>query len=198
MRQLRPTVLAVVLALLSVASSRNAEAQGHRPFDLALSGGPTFLTGADRGFYKVGFHGQISALVPIHAAGFTLRADAIYLDMPGRNRSTQTVPTGPDTLLIGDLNVFGGALSAVVYPGSPSASVRPYLNVGGGLYRVQSEGVLYGQKVSGTDTKPGVVGGVGVSFPVGRTRAFAEARVHNIFADGGAARIYPVSLGLIF
>jgi hypothetical protein len=191
-------VLTAVLALLSAAAPRSAAAQGHRPFDLALSGGPTFLTGADRGFYKVGYHGQISALVPIHAAGFTLRADAIYLDVPGRDRSTQTVAGAPDTLLIGDLNVFGGALSAVVYPGSPSASVRPYLNVGGGLYRVESEGILYGQKVSGTETKFGVLGGVGVTFPVGRTRAFAEARVHNIFADGGSARIYPVSLGLIF
>ena len=133
----------------------------------------------------------------MRAADLTLRLDAAYLGVPGRNKSTQTVPGAPDTLLIGDLSVFAGTLSAQI-ESSPSRAVRTYLTIGGGFYRLESKGVLYGQDVSASGTKAGVAGGVGVNFPVLGRRGFVEARVHNIFSDGTSARIYPLSVGILF
>jgi hypothetical protein len=197
MRLVRSSVAAAIL-LCAAAAARPAAAQSSRPFGFGVSAGPTFLTGADRAFYNMGYNGQLSVLVPIPAAGFTLRADAVYLGVPGRNKSTQTYPGGPDTLLVGDLSLFGGVVSAVISPSAGSRALQPYLNFGGGVYRVESEGVLYGQSVSGADTKFGVLGGVGVSFPLRKTRGFLEARVHNVFTDGGSSRVYPISVGLLF
>jgi hypothetical protein len=75
---------------------------------------------------------------------------------------------------------------------------RPYVLFGPGLFRVEQEGVLYDQPVSGAQSRFGISAGGGVAFPVGPLAAFAEARVHNVFADGGSARLYPIVVGVQF
>ncbi|HET7456242.1 MAG TPA: hypothetical protein VFJ74_01220, partial [Gemmatimonadaceae bacterium] len=107
MRLVRLAATAAALVLVSAGVARpTAAQQAHRPFHVAVSGGASFVTGEDRDFYKVGFNGQLSAIVPLRTLGFALRADVSFLGVPGRNRSTQTYPGGPDTLFIGDLSVM--------------------------------------------------------------------------------------------
>ena len=169
-----------------------------RPFSLGIAGGPTFVTGEDRDFYKIGWHVQGSVGVPIPGWSMALRADAMYHRVPGRNRSTQTVAGAPDTLFIGDLSLLGFTANALLYTGSPTSLVRPYIIAGFGPYRIENKAVLYGQAVTATATKMGVAGGIGISLNALVTRLYAEARVHNVFAEGGSARVYPLTVGFLF
>lgn len=170
-----------------------------RPFNFALAGGTALVTGEDRDFYRPGYHIQGSVGVPLPARfRLSLRADAMYETIPGRNRSTQTYPGGPDTLLIGDMSVMSGTVSAIYHIGRSQTGVRPYVLAGPGIFRVESKGTLYGQPAEASDTRFGVSAGGGVAFPMGPVTGFAEARVHNVFAEGGSARLYPIVFGVQF
>ena len=170
-----------------------------RPYTFSVAGGTALVTGEDRDYYSPGFHLQGSVGVALPARyRLSLRADAMYERVPGRDRSTQRYPGGPDTLLIGDLSVLSGTVSAVYHVGGLQRAVRPYVLLGPGLFRLEQEGVLYDQPVSGAESRFGVSAGGGVAFPVGPLAAFAEARVHNVFADGGSARLYPIVVGVQF
>ena len=199
------TLLAALL-LTAAATSTRLEAQAtaaaplpSRPFSFAVAGGTALVTGEDRDYYQPGYHFQGSVSVPLPARfGLSIRADAMFEKVPGRDKSTQTYPGGPDTLLIGDLSLLSGTVSAVYHIGRNQSAVRPYVLAGPGVFRVEQKGILYGQPVSGADTRFGISGGGGIAFPIGRLSAFAEARVHNVFAEGGSARVYPIVLGLLF
>jgi hypothetical protein len=169
-----------------------------RPFTIGISGGATFVTGEDRDFYNTGYNAQGSIGIPLPGLSMALRIDAMYHKIPGQNRSTQTVAGAPDTLFIGDLSLLGFTANAQFYTGSPTSLVRPYVIAGAGPYRIENKGVLYGQNVSASATKMGVTGGIGVTVNALATRLFAEARVHNVFADGGSARVYPLTVGFFF
>jgi hypothetical protein len=169
-----------------------------RPFTLGIAGGSTFVTGEDRDFYNPGYHVQGSVGVPIPGLSMALRVDAMYHHIGGRNRSTQTVAGAPDTLFIGDLSLLGFTANAQLYTGSPTSLVRPYVIAGVGPYRIENKGVLYGQSVTASATKMGVTGGIGVTVNALVTRLFVEARVHNVFAEGGSARVYPLTVGFFF
>jgi hypothetical protein len=189
----------IALAMGGVFSAAKASAQTPvRPFTLGIAAGPTFVTGEDRDFYRTGFHVQGSVGVPIPGFSMGLRADAMYHRIGGRNRSTQTFPGGPDTLLIGDLSLLGFTANVQLYTGTPTSLVRPYVIAGAGAYRIENKAVLDGQPATATATKIGVTGGVGITVNALVTRLFAEARVHNVFAEGGSARVYPLTVGLFF
>ena len=184
-----------VVAIVGLVS--RAQAQTPRPFRLAVSGGATLLAGEDRDFFRDGFNLAGSVRVNVPAAQIGLRFEAAYHGVGGRNKSDQTVPGGPDTLLLGDFSVLSATVAAA-YDLVPPSPARPYLLVGGGLFRTEAHAVKYGQPVRGTATDFGVTAGVGVNFHLGTLSAFAEARVHNIFGDGGSARLYPVAVGVVF
>lgn len=187
----------LVLALVASAAVPLAHAQTPRPFRLGLAGGATFLGGEDRDFFHDGFHVAGSVRINVPAAQIGLRLEGAYSGIGGRNKSTQMTPGGPDTLLLGDFNVLSGTISAS-YDLAPPSPTRPYLLVGGGIFRTEAEAVKYGQPVSGTATDFGLTAGLGLNFHLGGMAAFAEARVHNIFGDGGSARLYPLSVGVVF
>ena len=192
-------ILTIALALSGAFGIAALSAQTPvRPFTLGIAAGPTFVTGEDRDFYRTGFHAQGSIGVPLPGLSMALRADVMYHRVDGRDRSTQTFPGGPDTLLIGDLNLLGFTANALFYTGSPTSLVRPYVIAGVGPYRVENKAVLYGQHVSASATKLGVNGGIGISVNALVTRLFAEARVHNVFVEGGSARVYPLTVGFSF
>ena len=74
--------------------------------------------------------------------------------------SAHTIPgvivTGaPDTLVVNDLSVLAATVNAQLFTAPAASQVRPYVLVGTGPYRVESEIEVYGQRRSGADTKLG-------------------------------------------
>lgn len=185
-----------VLTLITLWAARPLQAQNTRPLQFGLGGGVTLIAGEDRDFYKDGFNLQGGASYEVPALNITTRLDVMYHRLAGRNVGDGS--SEPDTLLIGDFNTIAGVLSASYHLLSSTHPLRPYVNFGLGLYRSEQDATLYGRAVSTTATDFGLAGGLGVSYAVRRARFFAESRVHNIFGDGGSARIYPITVGAMF
>lgn len=181
------TGLLVGVVLLSAPLA----AQASRPLRFGVGGGMTFVTGEDRDVYKDGFNVQGTISLDIPSVQLAARFDLMYHRLSSKEQSFG------DSLVFGDFSVIAGALSAV-YAFSPGASVQPFVSGGFGLYRSEADAVLYGRPVSGSATDFGIVGGLGLQFTAGRVRPYVEARVHNIFGEGGSAQIYPVTVGLLF
>ena len=190
--------LFTLLALFAVGATPLAAQSVARPFTLGLSVGPTMVTGEDRDFYKLGYHLQGNVSVPLPAWSAAVRLEAMYHKLPGKHKSDQVVAGAPDTLFVNDLSVLAATVNAQLFTAPAASPVRPYVLVGTGPYRVESELEVYGQRRSGADTKLGVTGGAGLAFSLGATKAYAEIAVHNVFAEGGSARLYPLTIGFTF
>ncbi len=190
--------LSFPVALIGLLVASPLAAQSSAPIKLGLGGGLTAIAGEDRDFYKDGFNVQGMASYDLSSVPLTARLDVMYHRLGGRNLSDQSDPNLPDTLLIGSFSTVAAALTASYQLTSYARPVQPYVNFGLGLYRSEQNGTLYNQPATATSTDLGLVGGLGISFGTGGSRFFAEARVHNIFGDGGSGRIYPFTVGGMF
>ena len=191
----RPAVSVVALLALSVAAPLGAQVP--RPVQLGIGIGLTLLTGEDRDFFSDGFNAAGNVTVNIPAARIGLRAEVMYQALRGKDRGLGP-PGGPDTLVLGDFNVVAGIASLVYHLSPPLSPARPYVLLGGGLFRTEADAVYYGTPVSGSSTDFGIAVGAGVRFRVGGVRLFAEGRLHSIFGEGESARVYPVTVGVVF
>lgn len=191
------SLLAASLVLLAfLTGAAPALAQTPRPFRLGVSTGITFLSGEDRDFFRDGFNVQGLVTVNVPKLQIAVRGELTYNSIGGRNRSTQTMPGGPDTLRLGDFSVLGGTVSAVYHVSPPGRPARFYILGGLGVFRTEAEATLYGQPVTGSETDLGLTGGFGLDFQLGGLRLFAETRLHNVFGDGGSGRLYPLIVGV--
>jgi hypothetical protein len=193
----------VFFACATLGGAPAVRAQTTRPFSFELGGGASFLAGNDRTFYHDGYHVQAGISIPVSAVSrqLSLGANVFYNSFRGKGVSDQTVPGGPDTLRLGNFSVLAGTVSArwlFIDPTPVARGIAPYLTLGGGVYRIESEAELYGRHVSGSDTKPGATMGLGLAFPLAGTSAFVEARVHDVFTEGGSAKLYPLTFGIRF
>lgn len=175
-------------------------AQKPRPFQFELGGGASFLTGDDRNWWSDGYNVQAGVVIPTPLPQAAVLVTGFYHGFSGKNRSTQTYPGAPDTLFLGDFSVLAGTVGVRYRLTSPTSASRvlPYFTLGAGAYRIESKAVLYGNHVSGADTKFGGTLGLGLDFPLGATAAFLEARVHNVFTDAGSSKLYPLTFGFRF
>lgn len=177
-------------AILLVIASAALEGQVPRPFRIGIAGGVTIPLGEDADYYNLGFNGQLAMRIAPAAWPVAVRVEAAMHQL-----SSKDVNSGPgDTLVLGDFAAFAFGAVAEYAIGAPGP-IRPYFLFGAGMYRLESDATLYTQQVSVSDTKTGVNLGFGLSS---RGRLYAEFRVHNIFGEGGSARLYPVSIGLWF
>jgi hypothetical protein len=71
----------------------------------------------------------------------------------------------------------------------------PYVIGGIGAY---SSNVTDATDIDEETTNLGANIGVGLSLSLAGLSAFAEARVHNVFADGRDVRFAPVTIGITF
>jgi hypothetical protein len=187
------------LACLAVTSNK-LSAQTSGPVRFELGGGASFLTGNDRSYFKDGYNVLAGVAVQTPLPQLEVLGTAFYHGFGGKWKSDQVVVGAPDTLRLGDFSVLAGTIGArwrFIQPTS-AARVRPYMTLGAGVYRIESEAELYGNRVNGADTKFGGTFGLGFDMPLGTSAAFVEARVHNVFTDAGSSRLYPVTVGFRF
>lgn len=101
----------------------------------------------------------------------------------------------------GHLSILSGTANAVfMIPSDKSSPVRPYLIGGGGIYRLSFACDKCGitEDIPDAENKFGLNGGGGLNFALSGFTAFVEARYHHIFTDENAAKMVPVSFGIMF
>ena len=88
--------------------------------------------------------------------------------------------------------------NGLFYLGESSAAMRPYLVVGGGMYRSKSTATVANVEVSNTYWDPGIQGGLGISFALSGFNTFVEAKYVNVFGENDSFNFVPISFGVRF
>jgi hypothetical protein len=174
---------AAVLATM-IAAAPAAQAQQQSGLVYGISGGLNMPIGSLGDVQGSGFNLQGHASLKPASLSIGLRGDLGFWTTGGKsiNRLGVTAKTK-------GVNWFTVTANAIYnFDGAKDATFVPYVIGGAGLYSGSS----------GFGTKFGANGGGGVTFKLSGFDAFAEARIHNIFTDGGSSRIIPLSFGVNF
>ena len=165
------------------ATAPTVRAQKSSGPQLGISGGLTLPLGNLGDGYGSGFNLQAHASAKPSSFPFGLRADAGLWTNSGKTVSTGGISGSNPSLTLFTVN------GNVIYnfEGAKDATFVPYVIGGAGVYS--------GNRNFGT--KLGLNAGGGVTFKLAGFDAFTEARFHNIFADGGSARLIPISFGIM-
>ena len=175
---------AVFAAMFATAPTVRAQNSSGPRF--GISGGLTLPLGDLGNAYGSGFNVQAHASAKPSSFPFGLRADAGLWTSSGK-----TVSGGGGTgSFTSDSCTFFVVNGNAVYnfEGAKDATFVPYVIGGAGVYT--------GTQNFGTHI--GLNAGGGVTFKLAGFDAFTEARFHNIFGDGGSARLIPISFGIMF
>ncbi len=174
---------AAVLAAI-VAAAPAARAQSTSSTQFGISGGLTMPMGDLGDGFGSGLNIQGHVSAKPGSSPFTLRADAGLWTLGGKTVNVGGISGSNDGLTLFTVN--GNAVYA--FEGAKDATFVPYVIGGGGIYS--------GNRNFGT--KFGLNAGGGITFKLAGFDAFTEARFHNVFGDGGSARIIPISFGILF
>lgn len=167
---------AIVAAALAFSA---AETQAQVGFSIA--GGPSFATGDFGDGLDMGYHAKVAAAFSLPMLPIGLEADAMW---------TRFNVSDVDDAHVQLLN---GSLNAVI--NLPTPGITPYIIGGVGYYNNKVE--MGDLDADSNDFGVNVGAGVRMGL-VGLGGVFAEARLHNIFAEGESVRFIPVSLGIRF
>lgn len=177
---------AVFAAMVGAAPSVQAQASSTSNVRFGISGGLTVPIGDLGNAYGSGFNLQGHASIKPSSFPLNLRGDAGFWTLGGK---TISGGGGEGSFKSDARNIFTVNGNVVYnFESAKDATFVPYVIGGLGIYT--------GNQSFGT--KFGVNGGGGVTFKLAGFDAFVEGRFHNIFADGGSARIIPVSFGIMF
>lgn len=180
---MRRTLLAVVaVGMLAVVPASTLSAQGIR---WGAAAGLVAPIGDYGDADKMGFVAGVGGTYWLTGGQVGVRAELSY--------SSTSEKSG----VVDHTTSFLGGMASVIYALGPStASARPYILGGLGLYSAKIDITGFG---SGTETKLGFGGGAGVSFKMGAggARLFAEARYMNVTTDPSLAYI-PFVVGVSF
>ncbi|MGH7652689.1 MAG: hypothetical protein ACREMS_12720 [Gemmatimonadaceae bacterium] len=182
-------LLAITLA--GVASGAPASAiLAQKTYALGIGGGVAIPVGKLRDAQNTGVSGIVALALGVPELPIGVRFDGIY------NRFSRTDLT---SLQSGSASSYGfriaGILGNLIYTFA-GTSTKAYLIAGGGLYNTQLD--IAGSK---SENNPGLNAGAGLTFGVGPTAGFLEARYHFIRrapAHGGVIHFVPITLGLMF
>jgi len=178
---------AAVLAAVSIASpARAQQMSSSSSLTYGISGGLVLPTGDIGNTNGSGFNIQGHAGFRPASLPFGLRGDLGLWTTPGK--TITPIAGGSSTSYPGVTWFTANANAVFNFEGEKDATFVPYVIGGAGLYN-GSEGI---------GTKFGINAGGGVTFKLSGFDAFAEARFHNIFTDGNASRLIPVSFGVNF
>lgn len=182
MRNLAAALLVTALAIAASAAPASAQVE------LSIAGGPSLPLGDFGDVVGTGFHGQASLRLSLPLLPVSARVDGLFNQFP---------------MEIGDadMRVLAGSVNAVL--SLPSVGITPYLIGGVGLYNSRLSGgdgtePALPESDGDSTTDFGANIGAGVSVGLPGLSVFGEARLHNIFGDGGSTRFVPISVGLRF
>jgi len=168
------------LAAISAASTTSS-AQSTKPVSLGISAGAAIPTGDLGTDYSTGWNVTASLGFNSYASPVGFRIDGMYNQFSAK-----------DGIDLRDIKV-SSANANVVYA-LPGTGIRPYLIGGAGVY-----GLKYDDPSRDTQTKLGLNGGIGASFPLSGFNTFVEARFHHIFTDDNySTQFIPVTFGISF
>lgn len=169
-------------AVLAFTVSSTAAAQGGKsPVGFGVMAGASIPVGD---FGKIGGSGwHAGGLFDWNSPVFPLgiRGDLAYHQFGSKNNFTPK-------LIVGTLNLVWN------FPMDAESAARPYIIGGGGFYNE------HGIKIS-SQTKFGINGGAGVSFPLSGFSSMLEARFHYVLdseVGSGNTMFVPISFGILF
>jgi Outer membrane protein beta-barrel domain len=167
--------LGTIAALLAFSASTALAQGGLSSAHLGASVGISFPTGALSRTHASGFN--LGALAEYEAPGeaMGIRGEFFYERFGGKAtvagaRSSQTT---------------AGIIDAIYHV--PDSALHAYFIGGMGIYNV-----------TGSGTKPGFNGGLGIRIPLTGMTAYFEARLHTVLIDNASYLTLPVSFGLSF
>jgi opacity protein-like surface antigen len=161
-----------------------AHAQQKSELTYGVSGGLTLPIGSIGDVNGTGINLQGHATYAPSSLAFKLRGDAGFWTLGGKSVNRSGVNFSTKSVRF--INVTANAMYE--FEGAKDATTVPYVIGGVGIYN--------GSQGAGTNF--GFNAGGGVTFRLSGFDAFAEARFHNILANGGSARVIPLSFGINF
>ena len=173
---------AVFAAMVATAPTVHAQSSTSSPVTVGFSGGLTQPLGRLGDQQGSGLNIQAHAGLKPSSLSFGLRGDAGLWTLGGKTVVGGISGSNPSLTLF---TISGNAIYN--FEGAKDAVFVPYVIGGAGIYT--------GNHNFGTQF--GLNAGGGVTFKLSGFDAFAEARFHNIFANGGSARIIPISFGIM-
>ncbi|MCC7052508.1 MAG: hypothetical protein IT355_04525 [Gemmatimonadaceae bacterium] len=169
-----------------VGATPAVQAQSSSAIQYGISGGLTLPIGNIGDTQGTGFNIQGHATYKPGSNPFAFRGDVGLWTTPGKS----ITPIGGGTSVKYSGKNWFTVNANVVYnfEGAKDATFVPYVLGGAGLYSANG----------GIGTNFGINAGGGVTFGLAGFDAFTEARIHNVMANGGSARLIPISFGISF
>ena len=163
--------------------------QAQRSISVGVSGGLSVPMGDLADAVDLGYNvtGHIYYTRSTTKLGF--RGDVGYDSWEGK---------GSSAALDANLSSLAFVANGTYNFGESTASMRPYLLVGAGMYRTKSSSEVAGVESSTTSSDAGIQGGLGLSFKLSGFDTFLEARYVNIFSEGNSTSFAPIVFGLRF
>lgn len=186
--------LAVATLAALTLSAPVSSAQSAKAISLGISGGAAIPVGDFGEDYTTGYNGTVSLMFKSIGSPIGLRVDGMYNKLSVKDDRTITLPG----FGIVDAAVIMGANANLVYS-LPGTGISPYLIGGAGVYGLKLD-VDEGDDPD-SESKFGLNGGIGASFPLSGFNTFIEARFHHIFTkdalgDSAPTQFIPVTFGI--
>ena len=204
---MKRSTLAVAAAALVVGAS-GAQAQSASPAHFGISAGATIPTGDLSDSHNAGFN--IQGLVEFRgmASPLAFRGEVGYHALDGKSVTVFDPTFGTLSAKADNLGMVMGTANGVFsFPTAATATVRPYVIGGAGIYNFKVGGSFSSDlgSASGSErqTKFGINGGIGTTFQLSGFNTFAEARYHYVFAKDSDTeqtnlQLIPISFGIMF
>ncbi len=188
-----------LIAVLGVMSSSSAKAEGSSSVHFGIGGGVALPTGDLKDSeFNTGFHGRASLGIMPAGKNYGLCVDAGFVSLP-----TDTyVDVETDVTASAKYRALSGDLCALITVPT-EGKATPWVKFGVGVYNhkisVDASDGETNVSVSGSETKVGFTGGVGVSFKMSGGKAFGlDASLHSVSSDGTSFVWIPVGVHFMF
>lgn len=174
--------LITVLCFAVLLFNWPAQPLNAQTFEVGVSAGPAFPTGHLGYRRDLGYHAALSLGVGTTTSGWGFRGDLGVSAFPGGEiRATNTEERYRDLRNI-------SLLGSVVYGFSGNERFRPYVLLGGGMYRMSITG-----RPNPYGWVPSVHAGAGIRVPVGGWTLTVEIQPQLILSDYGNRNFQPSS-----
>jgi hypothetical protein len=165
-------------------------------FYIGVGGGATVPTGNFDNGFKTGWNITVPIGWQSSESPWGVRVDASYDRATGRTFGGTS---------LNDASIWSGMLDLTLLLPFGNNGTGLYFMGGGGVHHFSygstfnsNTPVPYTGTTSGSQTKLGVNGGVGLNFSLGATSMFVESRYINVFTPGKNTNYVPIVLGFKF